>query len=187
MLAAYSDSNQTNCDLYLPLVLFAYRTSSHAITRESPFTALYGREARLLCDYDNYNNYRPTNFVDKLNYNWREAKTLIVKQAQRSKTHYDSKYVTPPPVYKVGDSVRLKQKTLRQGLKSKLRGDKWSEPFKVLEVPSPQNVRIQFKNKSKVINVNNLKHKEPERKESCIGSRLYSHLIFSSLICSSEW
>jgi transposase InsO family protein len=47
MLAAYSNSNQTNWDVYLPLVLFAYRTSQQTTTGESPFALLYGREPNL--------------------------------------------------------------------------------------------------------------------------------------------
>ncbi len=84
-MLASEDSNQTNWDLYLPLVLFAYQTSEHATTKSPPFTAIYGREARLLCDYDNYNQTRPTEFMRNLNYNWKEAKNLIVEQAKRSK------------------------------------------------------------------------------------------------------
>jgi hypothetical protein len=41
MLASYSDSNQSNWDLYLPLVLFAYRTSQQTTSGDSPFSLLY--------------------------------------------------------------------------------------------------------------------------------------------------
>ena len=41
--ASYFNSNQTNWDLYLPLVLFAYRTSQQTTSKDSPFTLLYGR------------------------------------------------------------------------------------------------------------------------------------------------
>jgi hypothetical protein len=163
MLAAYSYSNQSNWNLYLPLVLFAYRISQHATTQESPFAALYGREPRLLCDYDNYNNQKPNEFVKNLNYRWREAKSLIVEQAIKSKKQYDGKNVKPPCVYKVGDFVRLRSKTIHQGLKSKIRNDKFGDPMEIVEVLSPQNIRIKWKGSTKVINVDNCKPKEPDR------------------------
>jgi hypothetical protein len=52
MLAVYSDANQTNWDLYLPLVLLDYRTSQQTTTEASPFELLYGREPRLPSDLD---------------------------------------------------------------------------------------------------------------------------------------
>jgi transposase-like protein len=67
MLAAYSDANQTNWDLYLPLVLFAYRTREQSTTRESPFALLYGREPRL-GDLDDQNlGYHPSTFTKTSN------------------------------------------------------------------------------------------------------------------------
>ena len=44
MLAAYSNAQQTNWDLYLPLVLLAYRTSEQSHSGFSPFELLYHLE-----------------------------------------------------------------------------------------------------------------------------------------------
>ena len=93
MLAAYGDENQTNWDLYLPLVLFAYRTSEQSTTEVSPFELLYGREARLPCDFDNFNNYQTSSFIDDLHYGWKEAKRQIDKEADINKDRYDTIYV----------------------------------------------------------------------------------------------
>ena len=160
MLAVYSDSNQTNWDLYLPLVLFAYRTSQQTTTGSSPFELLYGREPRLPSDLDNFNNYQSSSFIDDINYGWKEAKRQILKQATISKTRYDSKYTSKPTEYEVGDEVRIKQPQTKIGLKKKLRKDIWSEPRKITRVISPENVEI---NNKKVVNVNNIKKKEPTR------------------------
>jgi hypothetical protein len=46
MLSAYSNSNQTNLDFYISIVLFTYTTSKQTTTCESPFELIYGREAR---------------------------------------------------------------------------------------------------------------------------------------------
>jgi hypothetical protein len=120
-------------------------------------------EAQLMCDLDNYNNHKPNEFIQNLNYQWKEAKELIKKQAIKSKTIYDGKYVEPPHVYKVGDFVRMHNKTIQQGLKFKLRNDRYGEPCEIIEVLSPQNIKIKWKGKTKVINVNNVKPKEPDR------------------------
>jgi hypothetical protein len=165
MLAAYSNSNQSNWDIYLPLVLFAYRTSEQTSTKESPFTLLYGRDASLPSDLDIYNSYQPSLFIENLNYGWREAKRQIVKQAEINKKAYDSKYVKDPEIFKEGEFIRLRQKVIKPGLKRKLSGQKYTEPLKITKVISPQNIEIEIKGKKKVVNVNNVKKREKQREQ----------------------
>jgi hypothetical protein len=165
MLAAYSNSNQTNWDLYLPLVLFAYRTSTQATTGESPFALLYGREPRL-GDLDNFNiGYQPSKFVEELMYRWKEAKDKISRQAEISKEYYDKKYGKEPTKYKENDLVRIKQPQTKIGLKKKLRNDLYSEPVRISKVLSDQNVEVEVRNRKKVVNVDNIKKKEVNRTE----------------------
>ena len=128
MLASYCNSNQTNWDLYLPLVLFAYRTSQQTTSKESPFTLLYGREPRLPSDLDSFNNhYCPNKFFENLHESWLEAKRHIMKQAEENKRIYDNKYLKDPPVYTEGESVRIKNPATKIGLKKKIRNDWWSD------------------------------------------------------------
>ena len=163
MLSAYANSNQTNWDLYLPLVLFAYRTAEQSSSGFSPFNLLYGREPRL-GDLDNYNiGYEPSEFIKDLHTNWMLAKNRIDKQAEINKKIYDSKYKQKPTTYNVGDEVRVKVPQTKIGLKKKLRNDLWSEPLKITKVISEQNIEVVDKNRKKVINVNNVKLKEAER------------------------
>ena len=128
---------------------------------------LYGREPRLPSDRDYQDgfsqDYNPSKFVEDLNEQWREAKRNTIKQAEVNKESYDSKYLKNQPVYKEGDEVRVKQLATKVGLKRKLRNDLWSDAYKITKVVSPTNVEIQFKNKTKVINVNNIKKKELNR------------------------
>ena len=158
MLAVYANSNQTNWDLYLPLVLFAYRTSQQASTNASPFELLYGREANLPSDYDLFDKYQSSKFMDDIHNGWLEAKRQI--HGNKNKTLYDDKYSRPPVVYKEGEEVRLKQPQTKVGLKKKLRNDNWSEPRTITKVINDQNIEIDGK---KVVNVNNIKKKEPAR------------------------
>ena len=147
MLSAYSNSNQNNWDIYLPLVLLAYRTSEQASTKESPFHLLYGRDAKLPSDLDKYSDYHPSSFIESLNYGWREAKRQIIRQADVNKRAYDNKYVKNPLIFKEGEYIRLKQKVIKPGLKKKLSGQKYSEPFKVEKVMSKNDIQILYKGK----------------------------------------
>lgn len=168
MLSAYANSNQTNWDLYLPLVLFAYRTSIQATTNDSPFELLYGREPRL-GDLDNLNKgYEPGKFISDLHERWTEARNLICKQAEINKKIYDGKYKRNPTTYRVNDYVRVKRQQTRVGLKKKLRNDHWSEPLRVSKVVCDQNVEVEIGNKTKIVNVNNIKKKEPTRSQEII-------------------
>ena len=78
----------------------------------------------------------------------------------KKKTLYDDKYSRPPVVYKEGEEVRLKQPQTKVGLKKKLRNDNWSEPRTITKVINDQNLEIDGK---KVVNVKNIKKKEPAR------------------------
>jgi hypothetical protein len=164
MLAAYSSSHQDNWDMYLPLVLFAYRTTVQSTTGYSPFEGLYGREPRL-GNLDNYNlGYEPSEFVKNLHERWQDAKERIMKQAEINKEIYDNKYEKEPPKYQVGEEVRVKQPLTRVGLKAKLRNDHWSQPMEIQKVLSKQNIAIKLPNgKTKVVNVNNVKKREKAR------------------------
>jgi hypothetical protein len=113
-----------------------------------------------------------------LNFNWKEAKNLIVKQAKRSKALYDSEYKSEPPSDKVGDQVRLRQKSIQQVLKPKLRNDRFGESHQIIEVLSPQYIKLKWNKKTKKVNVNNVKPKKPDRiiyksdlEQGCCSSR----------------
>ena len=49
-ISMFVNSEQTDWDLFLPSILFAYRVSPCVSTGESPFFLLYGRERRLPLD-----------------------------------------------------------------------------------------------------------------------------------------
>ena len=46
MLSIYTEEYQQNWDEYLPLVAFAYNSSTHEATKISPFKVVYGKEPR---------------------------------------------------------------------------------------------------------------------------------------------
>ena len=49
-ISMFVNSEQTDWDLFLPSILFAYRVSPCVSTGESPFFLLYGRKPRLPLD-----------------------------------------------------------------------------------------------------------------------------------------
>ena len=88
---------------------------------------------------------------------------------KKRKKRYDNKYDKSVPEYQENDLVRIKKFQTETGLKKKLRNEIWSEPYKITKVLSKQNVEISDldeSNRSKrVVNVNNIKKKEPDRKK----------------------
>ena len=50
MLSAYVDQNQKHWDIYIPLLMMAYRSSVHDTTKCTPSSMMLGREIRLPTD-----------------------------------------------------------------------------------------------------------------------------------------
>ena len=51
-ISKYVSNNQRDWDMWLPLVLFGYRTSKHASTGETPHRLMFGRKAPLPIDVE---------------------------------------------------------------------------------------------------------------------------------------
>jgi len=161
MLSAYCDAKQTDWDVYLPVVLFAHRTSWQKTVKESPFRLLYGRNPRLPSDID---QWCPTGqFTTEIDQAWKLARDSILKGAEKSKARAQAEQINKKKVsWKVGDSVRLNNPVTRPGLKEKLRGDKWIGPFIISKV-GRHNTEIIVKNKPKIVNSSRVKPAEPPR------------------------
>ena len=98
MLSKTVERRGSDWDVYLPYVLFAYRTSMQESTRESPFFLMYGRDARLPTvlsmeaaeqlvhsDVDSYKG----ELVSGLAEAWKEAQTHVKKAQQAQKKFHD--------------------------------------------------------------------------------------------------
>jgi hypothetical protein len=59
-----------------------------------------------------------------------EKLTRIEKVNEKRKVKFDSHYKTK--VINIGDNVRLDAPATKLGIKTKIRGDLWSGPFKVI-------------------------------------------------------
>ena len=154
MLASYCNENQTNWDIYLPIVLFAYRTSIQKTTKESPFRLLYGRDPRLPADVDKWspNAY----FLESIDQAWKEAKSNIEKAASYSEERQARK-VAKEVNFGVGEPVRLYAPATKVGLKKKLRADLWKGPYKVTALGDKGNIQISENGKNKWVNRDQIK------------------------------
>ncbi len=118
MLSAYCDAKQTDWDVYLPVALFAHRTSWQRTVKESPFRLLYGRNPRLPSDID---QWCPTGqFTDDIDKAWKEARKGILRGAQKSSERAVNDHKKQVE-FKAVDMVRLNNPVTKVGLK----GNKW--------------------------------------------------------------
>ena len=112
MLAKTAERDPRRWDQHVPFVLFAYRTSPHEATGETPFKLLYGREAvlptdELLWPPQEKNEVFLDTYIDEVTTQMSEAWTLAqdhIRKAQaKQKKYHDRKARTPD--FKVGDRV----------------------------------------------------------------------------------
>ena len=169
MLSMYVSGHQRDWDTYLPYVMFAYRTSLHESTQETPFFLMHGREPTLpieavICPptitYTEADDYK-SDMTTRL----QEAFTLVRENLQgaqqKQKEYFDRKSVEI--TYELGDKVWIFTPDTKPGLSSKLL-HKWHGPFEILAKLSEVNYRISD---GKVVHVNRMKpfvdpHDRPE-------------------------
>lgn len=151
-LKAYANKNHKDWDVYLPYVLFAYRTSKHFSTQQTPFFLMHGREARMPLDwhtnkpYDRRfkysDDYRKV-LVKGLTIAREQAKYFIEKaqheqRRQRHKAAKRSGRASKKP-YHVGDLVMLHN--TRRSDKAKGVTEKflhiWNGPYRIKEARGP--------------------------------------------------
>ena len=147
MISMYVNGHHRDWDALIPFLLFAYRSSIHESTMESPFFLVYGRDPRLPIDialdkeYDtclDANDYRP-DVVSRL-----EAAISLVRDnvqlaQQKRKQYFDQK--AKNRTFDVGERVWLFTPQKRKGKCTKLLHF-WHGPFRIVEKTSPVNYRL---------------------------------------------
>jgi hypothetical protein len=187
MLKCFVDDFKGEWDEWLPKVCFAYNTSIHATTDETPFKALYGRTARIPMDimfdtvtqpnYEGLDEYvletreKLRRIYDRMG---ESAKTAV----DRGKINYNRRAKCEE--YEVGEWVYLLDfKTEKEPKKL---NRIWKGPYQITSKTSQLNYEIKKngKGKGKIVHVNRLKrcfrqvNKDEESFE--VGEEIY-HVI----------
>ena len=165
MLSKYTDPfTQSDWDLQLPLVAFAYNTSVHSVTGIQPFDLHFGRVPRARLQM-----FASTPIVAKSKKarEWlTEMQTRVkrlsqqaqvaAKQAQvKQREQYGEDRAYSP--FKKGHLVMLREYACKKGLRPKLVREKWTGPWKVQSVRGPVNYRIVMGKNRRLVHHNRLK------------------------------
>ena len=148
-LSMYVSKNQKDWDEFIPLILFAHRTSVLDTTGDAPFYVLYEREPRLPIDV----KYLPSvaddlstsvfdyrkRFVEKVELAQNLAGENLRAQ-QKVKDYYDQK--TKKPVFETGQRVWVYTPRTRKELSKKLMHN-WLGPFRIVEKLSPVHFKLR--------------------------------------------
>jgi hypothetical protein len=132
------NKRQNDWAQYLPLVEFAHNNWPNESTRESPFHILMGYH--LHADYSGTPSTIPrvTTRLEQYNEARRKAQDLMRRAQQSWVRHHDT------PKYKEGDQVWLEGRHLRTNQPTTKLAPKRHGPFKVIQVMSPVNYRLEL-------------------------------------------
>jgi hypothetical protein len=145
MLAAYVNTQGDDWCLYVNLVTFAYNTSVHKSTGQSPFFMLYGRDARLPLDaalrIDPTNVYTsPNAYIHEvgsaLRRAWETAAATLASAQTSYKDFADERRRAHAHNIQVFDLVLRYLDAAPAGQHHKFR-PRWDGPFRVLNVQRP--------------------------------------------------
>ena len=165
-LSMYVSKTQKDWDEYIPLILFAYRTSVSETTGDSPFYLLYGREPRLPLDTKllqpsdlstSISEHR-RKIVEKIEIAQQLAKENIQRTQQSMKSYYDRK--AKDVDFEVGDRVWVFSPKSKKGLSRKL-AHNWHGPFRISRKASPVLFFLKNSNNKKIdfaVHANRMKH-----------------------------
>lgn len=188
-LATLVSREPSKWDEYVAYVLFAYCACQQESTGFSPFLLMFGREPRfpieILTKSPERTVYSEEQFLKVLQESlkdYREKAALAIEKAQKKqKIQYDKG--TQQIEYSVGDTVYLKKGSLAIGEAHKL-AMKWQGPYRITEVVSETNVRIEFVADPRVIklvHVNRLKRsKEADsnvRPKNLVGDKVFAKVV----------
>ena len=148
VLSMYCDENQTDWDEFLPTALFAYRTSIQETIKMSPFDALNAREPRLPSDLENIRSESDP-YVRDFRKKWSDAYQRIEQVNKERKEKFDDSHKIK--IINIADKVRLHSPATKIGLKTKLRQEMWTGPFRVIGKLPNGNIKLNIGKKNPYI------------------------------------
>jgi hypothetical protein len=169
MLKMFVSETQTDWDVYLPRVLFAYRTAYHEALGDTPFFSLYGRDPVLPIDLaflntgKDWKSNEVAAYRRKLYFSLRDSRRLVERQLIKAKDRHEKRLSGQRKVsYEIGDAVWVYQffRARKGERKTKTLAFSWHGPYRVLGQVGENAYRIAIPshpNKVVTINVNRLK------------------------------
>ncbi|KAE9189351.1 hypothetical protein PF002_g25069 [Phytophthora fragariae] len=169
MLRMYVGEAQTDWDLYLPRVLFAYRTSYHEALGDSPFFSLYGRDPVLPLDlaFLNTNEDWKSNEVAayrrKLFLSLRDSRRMVERQLLKAQDRHGRRMEGQAAVkFDEGDAVWVYQyfRARRGERRTKKLAFSWHGPYRVVGQVGENAYRVvipSHPDRVVTVNVNRLK------------------------------
>jgi hypothetical protein len=146
-LRFWVNEHQDDWAQYLPLAKFAHNNWANESTRESPFQVLMGYHPH--ADYSGTLSTIPrvTTRLEQYNEARRKAQDLMQRAQQSWVRHHDT------PKYKTGDQVWLEGRHLRTNQPTAKLAPKCHRPFKVIQVMSPVNYRLELPTQWSIHNI----------------------------------
>jgi hypothetical protein len=163
-LRFWVNERQDNWVRYLPLAEFAHNNWPNESMCESPFHILMGYHPR--ADYSGTPSTIPhvTTRLEQYNEAWRRAQDLMRRAQQSWVRHRDT------PKYKIGDRVWLEGRHLRTNQPTAKLAPKRHGPFKVVQVMSPVNYRLELPTQWSIHDVFHTDLLTPYRKTPTYGA-----------------
>ena len=150
MLSAYVNTNQTNWDDYLPLVMMAMRSSVHRVLKETPNMMMLGREVRLPYEamldlpadpqIKQLASEYAQQLIDAMRLTHLQVLSEVAEHYRYMKKDYDR--FVKSETYVVGDAVWCREFGAVQGRSNSL-ANKYSGPWIVTGVLSSVTYRIE--------------------------------------------
>ncbi|KAG3064507.1 hypothetical protein PI124_g23353 [Phytophthora idaei] len=169
MLRMFVSETQTDWGVYLPRVLFAYRTAYHEGLGDTPFFSLYGRDPVLPIDLAFLNTGKDWKSNDvaayrrKLYHSLRDSRRLVERQLVKAQDRHEKRLGKQVRVsYAEGDAVWVYQHfRARVGeRKTKKLAFSWHGPYRIVGQVGENAYKVAIPshpNKVVTINVNRLK------------------------------
>ena len=138
MLSTVVQDDEHNWDLHLPTLMMAYRTSHHETTGATPFSLVYGREAKLPEDIlFNLPSVEETNshgyaeaLKERIQHAYQRIRDHSAIEQMKQKANYDR--FTQENAFETGSLVWLHCPAVPRGKSPKFHRP-WQGPFKVVK------------------------------------------------------
>jgi hypothetical protein len=175
-LSAFVDEGTTNWELFVPALAFAYNTSYHRSVKATPFSLMFGLEARLPAFFaSDFNRLHEGSEAGSHLARLLRARQLAIENnleaTDKQKLHYDA--TATHHVYHEGQFVLLEDFNFLN--KNRKLAPKFSGPFRILRVKGDHNVELLLTNGCKiVVNVARIKPYLSQAATSHIGEPVAS-------------